>query len=234
MALPQINTPTYNIELPVCKQMVKFRPFLVREEKILMLALESQDPETMQNAMGDMMMACTDGTVNMDNYQAADLEFLFAHIRAKSVGETSKVVLKCDSCEEKNVVTINLQTVHIDGIPESDIVKLDDNISIRMRLLTVKQAAKAVIGIEASVDQIYGLLVASIEEIYYGDESFSASEHTSEEISAFIDQLSLEQFKQLQKWLEKIPVAQIDVKYICAKCGTTNEIELKGLLNFFG
>lgn len=233
MGLPLVNTPTYPCTLPVSGKSVTFRPFLVKEEKVLMLALESGDPEAMKHAMDNIIEACTVSGLNVRDQQVADIEYLFTMIRSKSVGETSRVVLECTSCSEKNVVTVDLSGVRVDGIPETDVVKLADNLSLRMKMLTLNEVEKAKQGKTTDIEQLYGLLIASIDEIYYGDESYATADHPEQELIDFVENLNMDQFTHVRKWVEQLPVAAIDVNYVCQHCQTRNEITLQGLVNFF-
>lgn len=232
MALPKLNAPKYTMVIPSKMEEISFRPYLVKEEKILMMASESKDEKQMIAAMKELISACTFGTVDAEQLTMFDLEYMFVKIRAKSVGETSRVKLTCDSCETKNEVEFNLDGVKVDGVSkESTKIELDDGIGLIMRYPSVNELMD--LGNEDDVEKMMGMIRASIESIYTPEELFNVKEQSKEEVDGFIDSLSSQQFQKIREYLENVPAATVKVNYACAGCGKEHEVVLAGAQNFF-
>ena len=233
MALPQLNVPKYELIVPSSGVVTAFRPYLVKEEKILMIALESQDDKQMTTAITSIIDACTMGKLNMVNLTMFDIEYIFTKLRSKSVGETASVKLPCSSCEEKSAVDIDLEMVQITEKPDTKIGLTDDT-GLIMKFPSLKDYMDIQNSEGSNIDKIFHVIVASIDSIYSGDEMFEASSHAKSELLDFIESLSAEQFKKVQAFLDNMPAIYINVSFECESCGGKNDIELKGLANFFG
>lgn len=232
MALPQLNVPKYELTVPSSGIAVKFRPYLVKEEKLLMIALESQDEKQMMSAIIDIIDTCTMNQLKMNSLTMFDIEYIFIKLRSKSVGETSKVKLPCTKCEHKNSVDIDLDLINVTNKPETKI-KLTEDTGLIMKFPALKDYQDIQNSDLNNVDKIFAIVVASIDSIYSGDEMFDTSSHSKKELLEFVESLSAEQFKKVQAFLDAMPAVYINVLFECEGCGEHNELELKGLANFF-
>ena len=233
MALPQLNVPKYELTVPSNGIAVKYRPYLVKEEKLLMIALESQDDKQMTVAITDIIDACTMNQLKMNDLTLFDIEYIFTRLRSKSVGETSTVKLPCEKCEAKNTVDIDLEMAQVTPKPEKKI-ELNEDTGLVMKFPSLKDYMDVQNSDASNIDKIFNIIVSSIESIYSGDEMFEASTHSKKDLLEFIESLSAEQFKKVQAFLDAMPVVYINTLFECESCGNKNEIELKGLTNFFG
>lgn len=233
MALPKLNVPKYELKIPSTGKKASYRPYLVKEEKILMLAIESDDQAQMTNALKDIIAACTFGEISVNKLTLFDVEYIFAKLRSKSVGETSKVKLPCESCETSNEVDIDLDSVGITEIPNKKI-ELTDDTGMIMKFPSMSDYLDIQNSDADNVDKIFAVISACIESIYSGDEMFDAATHSKEELNEFIESLNTEQFARVNAYLSKMPTAFVMANFKCSNCNHENEIELKGMMNFFG
>mgnify|MGYP006443939551 CR=1 FL=1 len=236
MALPKVQTPTFQLDLPSNGQKVTFRPYLVKEEKILMLALESDDNSSMIRAIKDVIESCTYNELNEKNITMFDLEYFFINLRAKSVGENSQVIVPCPSCGEQNTVDIDLSNVFVNVPSDKNyyIRKVNDEISVRMTYPTVEQTIALTDDSKSDIDLAYDVIFASIAEIYHNDEVYDANDHTHDELVEFIESLDSSQFENIKDFVEDMPSAMVTYQHMCPSCGYNEERVLDGLANFFG
>jgi len=230
MALPSLTSSKYELIVPSSKTKVEYRPYLVKEEKILMIAAESKDENQMIRAIKDVIKSCTYGNLKVDRLTMFDLEYIFTTLRSKSVGESSTIGLQCTSCEESNEVAINLANVSITEGADSHI-KLTDTIGMSMRYPSIDDIIDS--NSESDVEAAFELIVSCIDSIYEGDEMFDTEDQTRKELMSFIESLSAKQFEKINEFVTSIPVAYIDAEFKCSKCGEHNEINIRGLANFF-
>lgn len=237
MPLPKIATPTYELEIPSIKKTVKYRPFLVKEEKILILAQESEDPKQIADAVKTVISDCiiTRG-VKVDKLATFDIEYLFLNIRGKSVGETVDVLITCpDDMVTQVPVTISLDDINVEISPEHsrDIV-LDDNLTLRMRYPSIEEFIKNNFTDEdVSVDDTFELICSCIEQVYSEEESWSAGDFTKKELKEFVEQLTSKQFKQVEKFFDTMPKLSHKIKLKNPETGVESEVVLEGLTSFF-
>ena len=232
MALPKINTVLYDLKLPSSGKMVEFRPFLVKEEKILLLALEGKDDKDMSKAIKQIITQCvtTEG-FNVNKLPMIDLEYLFLNIRGKAVGDISTITFEHE-CGETINLDIDLSKVKVvKNENYSDIVKLTDDITIRLTPPGIDNVIGA--GDKNRVDMVLEIIRDSIVEIIQGEEVFSAQDHTREELDEFLNSLNSGQFIKVQKYYESLPKMKQDIEYTCKKCGKTETETLEGLASFF-
>lgn len=234
--LSKIQAPIYDITIPSTGKKAKFRPFFVKEERALLAAYESEDTHVMLNTL----LSVVENTIEPKSafgvgLTAYDVEYIFTHIRAKSVGEWSTVIMRCDTCEDENAktpVNIDLRTVEIHyPIPgDSSLIKLNDKLMIQMRQPTVDSLISQLdtdkIGKRESV-------LHAIETIFLGDDVYHAAEEPPEEIAEFIDSLTSKDFSKLEEFIENAPYARIPVTYTCPVCKVEKHKYIKGLKNFF-
>lgn len=234
MALPKLNdTPKYDLVIPSTKQKVRFRPYLVKEEKVLMLAMESKDPKQVINAVVDTILACVYDDIQRKSLKTFDVEYMFLQIRAKSVGETSKFNLKCKSCEANNEVSVDLQSIQIEAPEVNNIIQLTDEVSVKMQYPNYEVLGKIDFENMSDTDQSFYIITKCIHSIMMEDEVLLASDHSDTELAEFIEGLSTSQFLKVRDYLESMPKLQHDVKLKCLSCGEDNEYRLEGIQDFF-
>ena len=237
MPLPKISTPTYELVIPSTKKKIKFRPFLVKEEKILILAMESNDPKQIAIAVKDVLKACilTRG-IKVESLATFDIEYLFLNVRGKSVGEEVEVTITCPDDNETQVPsTINLDDikVQINDKHNADI-KLDDEYSMRMKYPSMDEFIKTNFATgDVNVDDTFKLISSCIDQVYSEDESWTAADCTKKELTDFIESLNSKQFKDVEKFFETMPKLSHKVKVTNPETKVENEIVLEGLQSFF-
>jgi len=238
MPLPKINTPTYDLVLPSSNKKIKYRPFLVREEKILIIALESEDMSQITSAVVDILNSCilTKG-IKVEKLSTFDIEYLFLNVRGKSVGEQVEVSITCPDDGETTVQ----QVVDIDSIKvkknkdHKDTIKLDDNLSIKLKYPSLAEFVQSNFDAESTtdVDTTMHMIISCIDLIYNDEESWKASESTPKELEEFVDQLNTKQFKQIEKFFETMPKLSHTIKVKNPKTDVESEVLLEGLASFF-
>ena len=237
MPLPKINTPTYELTLPSNGKKLKYRPFLVREEKILIMALETEDQKQITAAIIQILTACimTRG-VKLNELATFDIEYLFLNVRSKSVGETISLNLICPDDEKTNVeVSIDLDSIKVKkDKSHTNIVKLDNNLSLKLKYPSMKQFIES--NFEAGVETVSNtmdVVISSIDMIYNEEESWNASESTKKELEDFIDQLNTKQFKLIENFFDTMPKLSHKIKVKNPKTDVESTILLEGLAAFF-
>ena len=239
MPLPKINTPTYELTLPSNKKKIKYRPFLVREEKILILALESGDAKQISSSIVEIMADCIETkTVDITKLPSFDIEYLFLNIRAKSVGETVDVVITCPDDKKTTVDTsINIDDIKVKKTPgHKNIIKLDDKYSMKLKYPSMQQFIDANFDTDeegSQVAQSIGMLSTCIDMIYDDEESWDAADSSPEELNQFIEQLNTKQFKEVESFFETMPKLEHIVEVTNPKTGKTSKVKLEGLASFF-
>ena len=239
MPLPKISTPTYELVLPSSNKKIKYRPFLVKEEKVLILAMESQDTSTVANAVKDVLASCIlSRGIKVQNLSTFDIEYLFLNIRGKSVGEKIEVMVTCPDDGKTQVPTsINIDEIKVivDKKHNKDI-KLDDQYTLRMRYPSLDEFVKNnfATAADVSVDDTFDLISSCIDQVYSEEESWTAADCTKKELSQFVESLNSNQFKEIETFFETMPKLSHIVKVINPNTKKENEIVLEGLQNFFG
>ena len=235
MALPILQTPTYDVSLPSTGKRISYRPFLVAEEKILLIAQESGNSREMLTAMKDIVKACTFNKLDPNLLTSFDLEFLFLKLRAKSVGETSTVKIKCEKCETFSSVEVNIDEVSIpDTSSEPVRIMLTDTVGITMRYIRVKDLGMLT-DEKRSSDLITDTVIASIESIFDASAVYPTDEAKKDELVTFVNSLNRAQMKQIEEFIATTPKVECDVKFTCecGECKHENEIKLSGIQSFF-
>ena len=238
MPLPTIVTPTYELELPSTGKKVKYRPFLVKEEKLLVLALETESTKDISNAIKTVLKNCiqTRG-VKVENLPTFDIEYLFLNIRGKSVGEEVEVNLIAPDDEVTEVpVTINIDDIKIQKSEEHNSkIKLDDNLMMEMKYPSLDQFIKSNFdfGEEVSMDQSFDLIGSCIDKIYNEEEVWSAADCTKKEVKDFLEQMNSMQFKEIEKFFETMPKLSHSVTFTNPKTKVESTVVLEGLSSFF-
>jgi len=238
MPLPKISTPTYELELPSSGKKIKYRPFLVREEKILIIAMESEDDKQIANAVKEVISNCilTRG-VKIEQLSTFDIEYLFLNIRGKSVGEEVEVLVTCPDDGVTQVPTsINLDEIKVQTSKNHNRdIKLDTDLILRMKYPSMEEFIKNNFSVEEiNLENTFDLISSCIEQVYSEEESWSASDCTKKELREFLEQLSSKQFKEIETFFETMPKLSHVVKVKNPNTGVENEIVLEGLNAFFG
>jgi len=238
MPLPKIATPTYELEIPSIKKSIKYRPFLVKEEKILIIAMESEDPKQITEAVKTVIGNCilTKG-IKIEQLSTFDIEYLFLNIRGKSVGEQVDVLITCpDDGETQVPVSINLDDIKVQvGETHSRDIKLDDTLTLRMKYPSMQEFIKNNFNNESeiSVDDTFDMISSCVEQIYSEEESWSTSDVTKKEILEFLGDLSSKQFKDIEKFFETMPKLSHTIKIKNPNTDVESEVVLEGLTSFF-
>ena len=238
MPLPKINTPIYELEIPSTKKKIRYRPFLVKEEKILIIAMESEDPNQIANAVKNVISACVlSRGIKVENLSTFDIEYLFLNIRGKSVGEDVELTITCpDDGETQVPATVHLDEikVHTDKNHSKDI-KLDDNLTLRMKYPSMNQFIQNNFASDGrvNVSDTFDLIIQCIDQIYNEEESWAASDSTKKELNDFVEQLNSKQFKEVEMFFDTMPKLTHTLKVINPNTKVENEIVLEGLSGFF-
>jgi len=239
MPLPKINTPTYELELPSTGKKIKYRPFLVREEKILVIAMESEDMKQITDAVIDILNSCilTRG-VKIDQLSTFDIEYLFLNVRSKSVGETVEVNVTCpDDGETQVQMEINVDDIKmVKNKNHKNIIKLDDTLSLKLRYPSMNQFVENNFETSEStseIDRSLDMIITCVDTVFDEEESWSASDCTKKELREFIEQLNSKQFKDIEAFFNTMPKLSHTIKVKNPKTKVESEIVLEGLASFF-
>jgi len=237
MALPKLTTPTYELEIPSTDEKIKYRPFLVKEEKILMMAMESKENADITQAVKDIVSECTFNKVNISNMPMFDVEYIFLQIRSKSVGEVSKLKLLCpDDKKTYAEVDLNLTEVKVQvGEDHTNKIELNDGMGIIMTYPTIDSfSTSGIKDINASnmLDVISGCIMQIYEK--NGEKTYDPKDQTKKELMEFIEQLNTKQFKDVQKFFETMPKLKHEITIKNPKTKKESKITLTGLNDFFG
>lgn len=237
MPLPKISTPTYELALPSTGKKIKYRPFLVREEKVLIIAMESEDEKQIAEAVKDVISNCIiTRNIKVDELSTFDIEYLFLNIRGKSVGEDVEVLVTCPDDGETQVPTvINLDEIKVQkGKGHSRDIVLDDALTMRMKYPSMEQFIKNNFGAtELTVESTFEVISSCIEQVFNEEESWSTSDCTKKELNEFLEQLSSKQFKEIENFFETMPKLSHTVTVKNPNTGVESEIVLEGLNAFF-
>ena len=233
MPLPTLDAPTYNLTLPDSKKKIKYRPFRVKEEKVMMIAAESGDINTIYQAVHDIVLTCTNGKLNIFQESSIDSEYALIKLRASSVGETMKPNLLCAHCNHACPVKIKADDLIIDseGSKENKI-KVDKKMIIELKYPSFAEEIKNS-GIKDQIDLVFDSVCCAIDKIYYEDEVFDAKEYKQDEIQEFVDALDASVFSEIIEFINTKPRVKIPVKFMCPKCEKENDMKVEGMDGFF-
>ena len=237
MALPKMNAPLYNVTIPSTKKEVKFRPFLVKEEKSLLLAQQSEDPKVMINTLKSIIENCIVDNVDVDKLATFDYEYLFTQIRAKSVGEIVELLFLCDTCDDdkaKAQVNLDISKFQVE-FPEGhdNKISLFDDVGIVMKNPTLDTLDKLEKIKEGDVDSIFAVVADCMESVYTTEEVFNTKDQTKQEVIDFLENLTQEQFKKIESFFLTMPKLQQIVEYDCPVCNKHHVKMMEGLASFF-
>ena len=238
MPLPTIATPSYFLTLPSTGKEIKYRPFLVKEEKLLVLALESEDTKEISNAIKEVLKNCiqTRG-IKVETLPTFDIEFLFLNIRGKSVGEEIEVNITApDDNKTQITVKINVDDIKVQkNKNHTNKIKLDDSLMMEMKYPSLDQFIKSNFDFNSDdvVNQSFDLISSCIDKIYNEEEVWDTRDVTKKELEEFLDQMNSSQFKQIEKFFETMPKLSHTLKVTNPNTGVESEIVLEGLTSFF-
>ena len=238
MPLPKIATPTYELELPSTGATVKYRPFLVKEEKVLVIALESEDNKQITNAIKAVLKSCIlSKGIKVENLPTFDIEYLFLNIRGKSVGEDLEVNIICPDDEETQVpVTINLDEIEVQRDDKhTNKIKIDNSIMMEMKYPSLDQFIKNNFDFNDKnmMDQSFELIATCIDKIYTEDEVWASADCTKKEMKDFLEQMNSNQFKEIESFFETKPKLSHTIKVTNPKTKVKSDVVLEGLASFF-
>jgi len=239
MTLPIIETQTYELTLPSADVKVKYRPFLVKEEKILLQAMESEKQEEIVQALKDIVSACTYGKINADELPTFDLEYIFLQIRSKSVGEVAKLKVLCpDDKQTYADVDVDLSKIDVQvDDSHTNNITIDDEkkIGMIMRYPTLSSVtSNSDLSKGLTSKTIFDMLRKSIYEIYQGEQTFKASDYSEDELQQFIESLDSKTFKKVQSFYETMPKLMHEMEVTNPKTNVKSKVTLQGLSDFFG
>ena len=237
MALPKMNAPLYNVTIPSTKKEVKFRPFLVKEEKALLLAQQSEDSKVMINTLKSIIESCIVDDIDPDKLAIFDYEYLFTQIRAKSVGEIVELLFLCDTCDDekaKTQVNLDITKFQVD-FPEGhdNKIELFDDVGIVMKNPSIDTLDKLDKINDGDVNSIFDVVAECIDSIYTTEEVFNIKEQTKEEVIDFLENLTQEQFKKIEQFFLTMPKLRQTVEYDCPVCAKHHVKSMEGLASFF-
>ena len=232
MALPKLNTPTYELELPSTGLPIKYRPFLVKEQKMLLMAQETGEDSDIARAMGDLVHTCTFGKVDPVNSPVFDIEYLFLRIRGKSVGENVTLNVTCpDDKKTKVPVKLNLEDVTINMLDDhTNEIQLLDNCKIIFRY-PILSDMKGITG-GSDMESVFQLMESCVQEIHYGDDVYQRADMTDKDITEFIEQLTGSQFENISEFFNSMPKLRHVITVTNPKTKKKGEVVLEGLQSF--
>ena len=238
MALPKLNnTPYYDVTIPSTGVKTRYRPYLVKEEKVLLMASESEDDHTMSEAMLNVICECVEGA---DKYKLTvfDIQYLFLQLRSKSVGETSDLIFNCQNnkCDAENTVTIKLSDINV-NVPEDkkNKIPLSEDMTVELKYPTYNSVIndKIMRHSESGSEIMYQTVLLSLDALQAKDERMIFAEEPIEDVVNFIGNLTNEQFRKLSEFSENIPTLRHEVDYTCEKCQHKNSALIEGTADFF-
>jgi hypothetical protein len=240
MALPKLDCITYDLTLPLSKKQIRFRPFLVKEQRNLLIAMESDDKETIEKNIKQVIQNCTISPVlDIDTLPILDVEFYFINLRARSVGEVVESKYRCENdvdgviCNNIMETNFNLLDIKVDFDENiKDVIQLSDSISIKFKYPQYS-ILKASNDMQSLNDIAFAMIIDSIDYIYDGQQFFYAKEAQPNELVDFVESLNTEQFSKIQEFFENLPKLNKDINIKCSKCGHNHDIAVEGLESFF-
>ena len=234
MALPKLNdVPKYSLTIPSTNKQISYRPFLVKEQKILLMALESQDEKQILESIVGTIDACTFGQIDTSSLALFDLEYIFLQLRTKSVGEGTVVNLKCqdEKCREDVPVQIDIESIIFDKMPNNRI-KINEQYTIELKYPNYKTSLE-LLGSETTItDRVYKTALDCLDNLLTEEEVIDFKEHSEKEKKEFVESLTATQFENVIKFVNEIPSLKKNVEYTCQKCNKKHKVTLEGLNDF--
>jgi len=239
MALPMNNSPVYHMTVPSSGTEVKFKPFLVKQEKALLLAMQSEDEKVMVATLKEIIADCIIGDIVVDELATFDIEYIFAQLRAKSVGEMIEVIVKCDDCDDdkaKVKLNINIENINVKmDDAHNKKIELWDGVGVVMKYPNFSMVSKMQ-GIQQkdmTPEQMFDIIVECMSMIYDTEQTYMIKETPKQEVLDFLDNLTNDQFQKIQTFFDTMPKLTHEVSYACPVCEKEHTKKLEGLQNFF-
>ena len=234
MALPKLNTPQYDLELPSTGGKIKYRPFLVKEQKLLMMAQESESDDQISNTIVSIINSCTEGKVDATKLPIFDVEYIFLQLRSKSVGETSKIKVKCPDDEKTYVdVTLKLDDIAVHMTADhTNVVEITDKIKIIMKYPMMNDMKG--VNLSDGIAGTFGLISKCVQEIHEGDTVHARVDMNDKELNDFIDTLDGSQFEKIMEFFSSMPKLRHSITITNPKTKKKGEVMLEGLDSFLG
>lgn len=235
MALPKIDLPRYTVTIPSTGEELSMRPYLVKEEKVLLMALESEDSKQITMAIRNLIESCIEG-VNLDKLAGFDVEKLFLELRGVSVGETINLMGNCsgEGCDGQTPVQISTKDITMTDLePDANVIKLTDTVGVTMSYPTANTLRD--VGLDAldTVEGLMDLIISCVDTIFDSEQVHNVSQEDSEEVKDFIESLTTDQFQKISAFFSKTPRLEYNLEFECVKCKKQNQQHLRGLANFF-
>ena len=235
MALPKLNTPQYELELPSTGGKIKYRPFLVKEQKLLMMAQESENDDQISNTIISIINSCTDGKLDATKLPIFDVEYIFLQLRSKSVGE--QIDLKYDpdcyeKCKALAEIKVDIKEIKVEKTKNhSSRIKLTKDVIVDLKYPKIDALA----GLDSAnqVDMVFGVVLDCIDKIYEGEETHNVTDYTKKELMEFLDSLNTEQFQQIQTFFDTMPKLRYHANWSCPKSGVEDVKVIEALNSFF-
>jgi hypothetical protein len=245
MALPRVASPTYELTIPSSGEKVSYRPFLVKEEKTLLMAMEARDNQAMTKAMQDIITSCTDGEVDLKSLASFDIEYFFLQLRGRSIGEVLTInphrpenFKCCKEAKEEDIceVNINIDDIVLDTSKiKNTEIKITDDIGLKLKFPQLETVQKyATEGEDIEAENVFKLIIDCIEYIWDGDEIYKAKDSTKKELNDFIESLSSSQFVNVREFFESMPRLSHTIDWECGKCKKSTPVIIEGIDSFFG
>ena len=239
MALPKVNeTLNFSTRIPSTNKLVKYRPYLVKEEKVLLQAFESENLKIILEAMCDTIDACLDPSskIGVQDLTTFDVEYLFTQLRSSSVGENSTILLKCKKCETDNSVVIDLTEIKVDVAEVENVIEVTPEISVEMKYPSYQSLIDEDVENldDGDAEQVINMIASSLVAVLTEEERIDiVKDSSTEEVKEFLNSLTATQFQKLANFLQSMPALEHDVEFKCESCNTKNEVQLRGLSDFF-
>ena len=244
MALPKVSTPTYELTVPSTGEKIEYRPFLVKEEKTLLMAAEDQNVSTITKAMRDIISTCTEGDLDIKNLAPYDIEYIFLQLRGKSIGDVISLNLKkpesieCEEseCPRSTEIKVNIDDIKIDTSKIVDSkIELTEDIGIKLGFPQLDSVQKYTTkGGAMDASAVFKMINDCIEYIWEGKEIYKAKDATKKELNDFIESLNTEQFNKIREFFESMPRLRHEITWTCSKCDKSAPLLLEGIDSFFG
>jgi len=236
MALPKLNSaPKYALTIPSTGQEIYFRPFLVKEQKVLLIAYESKDRKQVVKAILDTVEACVEGEIDTRKLTTFDVDYLFTQIRGKSVGEKVDLRIKCTHCDQFNEVQVNIEEIEVPEVKGSKVIELNKDISIKLQYPSYYQFIRnpKILESESDTETIMEIIISCMESIQTEEENILLKDESREEIVRFLDSMTSEQFEKISAFVQEMPSMKKEVEFQCVSCSETSEVMLQGIDDFF-
>jgi hypothetical protein len=228
------EVPRYTLTVPSTKKEFRYRPFLVKEQKVLLIALESQDNKQILSSIVDTISSCIDEDIDLSSLTTFDVEYMFTRIRAKSVGETSKIIVKCSECEADNEHEVQLDQITVDVPDKIQNIQLNDKYTLKLKYPMYSHMTKADLSENASSSEtLYHLTIGCLDSLQSEEENFSFKDETKKDTEDFLDSLTSDQFNMIMEFVNTVPSLSHDIKFTCTSCNQDNTYTLRGINDFF-